>query len=82
MSFNISSMRRSVLAGKSKLADLAKKKSCLSASGGTCSLVQYTFQRAALVHVEGCSTCVVAKASNLEFCGSRHASSQEESFTR
>ena len=59
-----------------------QKKSCLSASGGTCSLVQYTFQRAAPVHVEGCSTCVLAKASNLEFCGSRHASSQEESFTR
>ena len=81
MNFNISSMRRSLLAGKSKLADLAKK-SCLSASGGTCSLVQYTIQRAAPVHVEGCSTYDLAKATNLEFCGSRHASSQEESFTR
>ena len=82
MSFNISSMRRSLLAGKSKLADLAKKILFERFRRDLFACSVYTIQRAAPVHVEGCSTYDLAKATNLEFCGCRHASSQEESFTR
>lgn len=39
---------------------------------------EYTFS----VCEGGWSTCVLTEATNLEFCVSRHASSQEESFTR